>query len=337
MKRARSSLLTSAVAILCVVLLGSGTALGGRSGTTTAARSRPTSNDWCKPLRVFPPAPHLHPLTASAAQLRASGFPSRPPASDRKAFARWQAVVSHAKHYETPHPICGITSHTSYYWGFWAGHVVPRSDYGGSYITQVESEWVQPKVNGDANYTNYQDAPDTSYWAGMGASDLIQAGADSINTSTPQYRFWTEDWPAQNTIWEGPVIRPTDTAYVDVTYDGNNQATYFLENMTTGAYQSFTNAAPDVGNGYADYINERVNNLYLPETGSVYVSDNYFWQANGSFNQLTPGRDDVIVMTSNCTSSGTVLSQPGNLASDGSFYQQWENRKPYSDCTGGGP
>lgn len=133
------------------------------------------------------------------------------------------------------------------YTGIWAGHVVPDSYVGSSGFNWTESTWTQPSVPGDSHYSNYQAAPDASLWTGLGVTSLLQAGADSISTGTPQCRFWTEDYPYEGTIWEGPIIRPGNLACVYIQYRGNDETYYFLESETTGSYQPFMNYSPDVG------------------------------------------------------------------------------------------
>jgi hypothetical protein len=193
---------------------------------------------------------------------------------------------------------------------------------------KTQTEWTQPSVPGDSGYTNYQTAPDASFWGGIGVDDLLQAGCDSIATKSQQYRCWTEDYP-ENTIWEGPAAAPNDLMYSLVDYLGGNVTYYYLENVTTGEAQSFDNASPDVGSNAANFINERLNGLYLPNFGSTYMSDNYFWQSNNTEHELTR-TNNLIIMTSNCKSSGTVLSDPGGV-SNGAFWIYWEHSSPYNN------
>ena len=195
------------------------------------------------------------------------------------------------------------------------------------------SEWKQPSVSGDSNYTDYNTAPDVSFWVGTGETNLIQAGADSIATSTPQYRFWTEDYPPANTVWEGPPVHPGDWVIVVYEqYNGSSKgtATYFLEDVTTNVYSSFTNPAPYNGFKAANFISERMNGLYLPKFADVSVVDNYFGTDSKTW-LLSVNNNQRWVMSSNCTSGGTILSEPTGVASDGSFTQHWLAKSPYSN------
>jgi peptidase A4-like protein len=292
-----------------------------RGGTSPSEQQALAQYEECKPLKVFHPPASFKPLTASADQLRNAGYPARPPKTHKREYSIWVRAMSRPLHFTDPNPVCTATKHSVTDSGNWAGYEVPESDYGYP-IDATVSAWVQPAVSGNSNYTNYQDAPDASFWTGTGLVDIIQAGCDSIATSTPQYRCWTEDYP-QGTVWEGPVVRPGQTVYVADYYEGSNVAEYYIENETTGETQSFTNPAPDVGLGSADYINERVGSDYLPAFGSVAVSSNYFSVNTGStYDTYQPGSNaNEYIMTG---STGTVMSSPSAIQSNGNFTQEFK-------------
>lgn len=272
------------------------------------------------------PKASFKPLTASDAQLAANGYPPRPPSSDRQALASWTYAVKRA-HFEVPHPVCGSTRHSTIPSGIWSGHVVPESLYNVP-IVQTASSWIQPSVPADSNYSNYKDAPDASFWTGTGLVYIIQDGCDTIATATVQYRCWTEDYP-QNTIWEGPVVAPDDTVYAYDDYLGSNETSFYIENVTTGEAQAFTNHTPYVGLGSADYINERLSGLYLPDYGGTEMTGNSFYLQNGNYYGLgDSGGNNIYVMTSNCKSSGQVLSSPSFLSGD-NFFLNFEASSPY--------
>jgi hypothetical protein len=280
----------------------------------------------CQPQHVF--VPHgFKPLHASNAQLLAHGFPPRPPKSQHQARNQWMHVIGRARRFEVPHPVCGTGRRGTVYSGNWAGRVVPRSDFGFRLFTASQSEWVQPSVPGDTHYHNYNDAPTVSIWTGVGVANLMQAGVDSISTVHPRYRFWTEDFP-QNMVWEGPRIRGGQTAFVYVRNAGRHRAYYFLENVTTGAYSTFSNSLPYVGTNAANFVLERPNGLYLPAFRSLSVWDSYFWQRRTSY-QLTAVSNRWI-MTSNCASGGVLLARPTGV-SGGQFRQAWRHSRPFSN------
>ncbi len=309
-------------------LLAGGVSQAAAQAPAPHSATAAAGHQWCDPLKVFLPKASFRPLRASAAQLKANGFPARPPTSDPGALAEWKQIVEHAKHFTVPHPVCGTTKHSDIYNGYWAGHLVPKSDYSDSSVVQTEAQWTQPSVPGDSNYPNWQTAPDTSFWDGIGLATLMQAGCDSIASSTPTYKCWTEDYP-QNTIWEGPAAHPGDLMLSEVSYLGGNITYYLLENETAGTAESFDNATPDVGSNSADFINERIGGRYLPKFGTVRMSGNKFWQANNTEHDLTTTnvRYD---MTSNCKSSGTPLVNTGSV-SGGAFSLTWESASPFTN------
>ncbi len=327
-RRGRIQLGISLLSAIALLMAFSPVASAQRPGhVLTGAVASP-----CAPLSVFPPPPPgFAPGSASATDLQTYGFPPRPAAGPDAgaAMTAWQTAVNAAQHYEVPQPICTSVTHTAYT-GIWAGYVAPRANYSDAAFTWSESQWVQPSVPANSNYTNWQDAPTASFWDGIGVTSLIQAGVDSISMNTPQYRYWTEDYP-NGSIYEGPAISPGQSAYVYLQYQGNQTTYYYLENVTTGHYQTFTNASPYVGSNAANFINERLGGHGLPKFGTANVSQSYFGAAQTT-HQLVSTKSTKYVMTSNCTSTGTVLSSPSSMDSYGNFTQTWKNSSPYSDA-----
>lgn len=284
------------------------------------------STTWCKPMQVFAPNVGFNPGLATPGELQAAGFPPRPPRSQPGLLRAWLSAISRAHAFVRPDPVCGKRRRGPVYSGNWAGHVVPKRYYGNAAFTGSQSEWVQPAVSADPNYSDYNNAPAVSVWTGVGVAHLMQAGVDSIATAKPTYKFWTEDYP-QYMIWEGPTIRPGQVVYVYTKNIGGNQAYYFLENVTTGSYSAFTNALPFVGTDAVNFVVERPAHFYLPSFSSVKVWNNYFWQNDNSY-QLTSSNDSW-VMTSTCGLAGTLLSRPSEV-SGGQFADAWSHSRPFS-------
>lgn len=214
-------------------------------------------------------------------------------------------------------------SHTITSQPAWAGHWIPQNacSTNGAFTWTV-SDWIQPSVPGDSSYpdSSWQSAPAASFWNGIGgihSGNLIQAGADSIATKDPEYRFWTEDYPL-GSIYEGPVISPGQEAYVYVEYGGNNTTYFFLENMTTSQYQSFTNSTPYVDTSTAEFINEKLGS-YLPNfgknvpyDGSEYGNGTYTYQLYPCYN--TYWMED---------NSNYIMSEPTEADSSDDFTNNW--------------
>ena len=312
------------IALVVALIASSSVVSVTLSGASTSGSSSydASANAACQPLQVYGASgPLASPLTASDSELKAAGYPPRP-VENVSALAGWEHAMNSVKNFTTPQPVCGSTTHALVNSNIWAGHVVNNSDFGGVHFTSSESIWTQPSVSGNSGYSNYLFAPAASFWTGIGVSSLIQAGADSIATGTPQYRFWTEDYPA-DTIWEGPVIRPGNQAYVYVEYIGSYQANYFLENVTTGEAQAFTNAATYVGYNAANFINERMGSYYLPNFGSTTMSSNGF--GSSSTNWSLTSTNDKVTMIASC---GTVMSQPAGVSTDSHFALNWYSSSP---------
>jgi hypothetical protein len=189
-----------------------------------------------------------------------------------------------------------------------------------------------PAVLGDSSYTDPDNAPTASFWVGLSDNvSIIQAGADSIATSTPEYRFWIEDYNSGNPsgtglVWDGPTITAGQTAYISITYNGNATSDFFLENQTTEDFTPVPNySTPYVpSNPSALFINERpmdnaAGGPYMPNYGSSEFSGCYYGNPNepGQIWTLDSSSNED-VMTTNGLPTGFPLAQPGPVA-DGDF------------------
>jgi hypothetical protein len=107
-----------------------------------------------------------------------------------------------------------------------------------------------------------------------------------------------------------------------------------MDDIRTGETESFTNAAPNVDQSTADYIVERLQdsntNDYLPNFGTVVMSNDYFYSASNGY-RLVSTENQKYVMTSDCTSTGKILSAPGSI-DNGQFSQVWYASSPYKNC-----
>jgi hypothetical protein len=310
------------------------------------SRYRRDASNSCQPVKVFsqPPA-DFDPTVASDSALQQYGFPPRPSTgANSPALQTWTQAVGSQPTFVPPDPVCTSRLHADLYTNNWAGHVALNTNFPGSpHFTYAESSWTQPSVAGNGNYpdTEWASAPAASFWVGTGYNDILQAGVDSISVADSEYRFWTEDFPAGSN-YEGPVISPGDVAYVSVEYLGNGTESYYLDNLTTNKASSFVNPAPYDGWGSADFVMERLTgdalgDDYLPGFADTLVTSNDFGSATQSFNLTTNNQRDII--SSDCTSTGTILSRPTAVDnSTSNFTQKFYNSRPYSDTcnpTGG--
>jgi len=209
--------------------------------------------------------------------------------------------------------------------GPWAGYSAIGSNNGNAAYYDTSAEWNVSSVPGDSSYPNSDwnsnETPAVSAWTGMGGTSnapsdvIIQAGTEDFATATPEYRFWTEYYP-NKPIYEGPVINAYDAVYVDVEYLGNGQTYYYLENTTTGAYDSFTNATPDYNGSSAEYEVEQ-NGSFLPDFGDINFTDcQNMWNTGSGLLNTENYWQDVLI-----NGSGYVMAEPvGNsVNSSGGF------------------
>jgi Peptidase A4 family len=332
---------TLALALASAAAVASG--LAGASGPAAASAARwpglsgpapaqAVRHGSCAPLRVLRPSRQLRPLTASNAQLAASGLPTRPPASAVRATAIWEIAVTHARRWVAPDPVCTSLHRAPTPTTAWAGHVVPNSLYGGKSFGEVSAQWTQPAVRGDAaDPRPTARTPIASFWVGIqGSKDLIQAGSDSVATKKPRYRFWTEDYP-KPLVYEGPAIHAGDKLLVQVKYLGHKKTSYFLENVTDGTFSDFTNGSPYVQEQQADFLNE-CDGAFLPKYQQMTFSDNVFFSARGKEFSLTGGRNVAEYMTSNGKASGKVMAVTSAVGADHSFTDTWRSSPHANKC-----
>lgn len=278
-----------------------------------------------QPLATYPPMAGFNPITASAAELAQNHFPPRP--TSGPALTAWDATYGRATHYAPPDPVQGTnpvapplaTSSSPSSAG--AYNSLNSLNWSGYFITassaSAQAIWEQkPVAVGDD--TNFETAPQVAFWTGLGGintENLIQAGASSISTyPSAQYRFWTEDYP-QDPVFEGPVIRPDDYAFVSVSYDGADSTTYFLEDQTTGNYSYFTNDTPYVDLTTTDCIAESPYDIW-PDWGETTFTD-----CSGSEYALAPGVFDTEVFL--YSSTGILRGTPGPVNGNNAGFNDW--------------
>jgi hypothetical protein len=307
----RMMLIVSTVAISGLGALSTPLLVAAAAAGPTAPPASPGLLGTCAPAS-------FDPLTASAASLLQYGFPARP--SDAVAAAAWTQAMLHAQDcvtvpLESGGPIHAVTTKN------YAGYEIPDQYVGSEHFVETESGWVQPSVPGNSKYSNYQDAPDASFWSGMGVNYIIQSGCDSIATATPTYKCWIEDYGGSSSDdiedW-GLTVSPGDEIYDGDDYLGNGYTDFFIENESTDQYWTPKIATPWVGYGTADFINEWVNYSTLPFPD--YGSTSFFGPNAGSSDsetaQLSSSNGDELEMT-----NGTY---PGAINNDFSyFYVYW--------------
>lgn len=304
-----------------------------------------------------PPA-GFNPLTASDEELARYYFPPRPDASEEESYAQWVDLMSNYK--GTPEPELVVTvkpadkqdnsilarnmrSYTTCYSDIWSGY---ESDLGKSsslLYTQVQMDYVHPSVNSPGEY--YLN----SIWTGLGGKGvdiLVQAGTanDGVDpNSLPANYAWFEYLceEAGGSISMKPVsleISPGDKIHVYVSFQkANDLFSYHIANNTTGKSVSNTvNLSADkyYDGTTAEWVVERTqyvfNNKRVPrdlgDYGTVILTNckatlntSNTWLDLDSLSEL-----HRVIMTSDKTPSGTVLSEPGDLSSGDTCTCTWK-------------
>jgi hypothetical protein len=311
-RRLRAVVTRTTIISTALLLISAFSCLSAVEPAQAAAAVRP----WYEPVSVFHAPAGFDPATASTAELRKLGFPAKP--TGTAALAIWRSAVSRIKHWEVPHPVPGTKpmessnapatgggGFSAYTDQYWAGHQVPESNFGGTPISYAEAEWTVGKVSANSSYAvsgcRGFTAPLIAEWAGLGdnivdgSGDIIQSGTFSCSASASTYGFWTEDFP-NNPVFEGPAVSGGNEAYVQVSYNGNDTTTYFLENVTTGTAQVFTNDSPYVDESTVEFILEHPggDGPAMPNYGTVDFSECEFVNGSGAYT-LTTDNNKIIM------------------------------------------
>jgi Peptidase A4 family len=235
------------------------------------------------------PSPNFNPLTASAAEQVANGFPAMPDdPHHRERYARVWGRLKNKFHYVEPtfrvnrdrrhgprqrRPREG--TETS---GNWSGGVVYAP--AGQSFQWIEGDWVIPAVDAPTQNEWYYCAS----WIGIdgdGSGDVFQAGVQSEvyasgSSVTPIYYAWWEWFPAYEVEITNFPVSPGDMMTMllcSAQGAGSTTGTVYWTNITTGATTNATLTAPSgtqlIGN-CAEWIVE--GNGPLPDYGEVFFS-----------------------------------------------------------------
>jgi hypothetical protein len=229
------------------------------------------------------PAAGLNPLTMSANDLAAWGYPPQPgPNAAPQAYAIWVQAVTAAQtrifpwlqrsnrahgptlgsqsidlSNSTPAVASAVNSALGSY--NWSGYLNTNTD--GALFTSVFAQYVVPRA---------QQAPGTctggwdysSTWvgldgAGAGANDVLQAGtyadaycgpsdddSPSTQTTATNYSAWYEWYPINATAISGLTIKPGDNIFVEVWSTSTTSGSVFVVDLNTQQYVSVNLTAP---------------------------------------------------------------------------------------------
>lgn len=162
-------------------------------------------------------------------------------------------------------------------------------------FTSVTANWIQPTAlcaGGDQQ---------TGFWVGLsGSGTIAQLGtAANCNGTTPDYYSWWEMYPAAG-VPVSNVTEPGDHMHASVVYDGDNNFTMVLKNVTRG--WTMTEDKTQVSTGGT------------PTSANVIVEANSDTGAAGSSGNVT---DFGTVTFSGATANGKPLGDwtlwTGNL------------------------
>jgi hypothetical protein len=285
------------------------------------------------------PALDVDPLSLSAADLVARGYPPRPdPKAAPGQYQKWVSLLSHRPTVIEPHvvknpsrvhgPIRGLaangTSNASGTSNNWSGYVIATGNAAPAY-GEIFGAWYVPRAYAESGFwhLNY-----SSFWVGMdgyGTPDVVQAGTDE-NTQTvfglqfSSYGAWTEWYPLSSQSISNFSVNPGDEIYCWVwvgTANDTWSATggvgwFYVWNVTqnnVAAYLSTAAPSGTVFNGHqAEWVMERptvngsVANLANYSSARIYDA----WAYDYAYQTHYYGSDYSINVT--MANGSTVLS-----------------------------
>jgi hypothetical protein len=260
-----------------------------------AAAAQPVATNLAGTLAIPAPPAAFNPLYASNRALAANGFPRRPDALRApEAFGVWRMAMLSVRHRIVPSLARTRMRHNPMQYS---------SNWSGAALTDLAVKWepgsfksiwavytVPTVVRPAGSCSGWRYS---SEWAGLDGyltSDVVQAGVEadgycgSNGGFSASYTAWYEWYPDYSINITNFAINPNDKIVVIVAADSATEASYYVEDETTGDYVSLQSAAPPgtlyVGNS-AEWITERpeVNNKlstladYGQETYNAYAFD----------------------------------------------------------------
>jgi hypothetical protein len=212
----------------------------------------------------------------------------------------------------------------------WAGYVVQTSfaHPKASAIEAVDAVWNVPTVDcsgiGASDYAS-------AFWVGIdgfSSSSVEQIGTDSdCVQGTAVYYAWYELYP-KDSVTLGMTLTPGDEVHAKITYMGNQQFQFSLNDTTNAQSVTITETSTIAQRVSAEWIAEapvyRHHILSLSEFGPVD-----FLNASVTINGRTGPIDSdqwkfqTIVMEA---VDGTIKATPSDLVNGNSFSIIWEHR-----------
>lgn len=285
--------------------------------------------------RVPVPPSSFDPLSATASELEAYGFPPRP--SEAPDLAEWTSEMRAWK----PTPDYGLcqmseplgsaaqvspiddTSSWAHTGSSWSGYVAKQTTT--TYIA-TQGDFYQA-----AYHTTYCDKPMLwGSWTGLGGyySDtggIIQTGtAVSISGSSPTYYAWTEVYPLLPKTWSQVVVHPGDHIHTYVVYQrSTGLTTMYVADDTTGTQKSEIETQPlqYYDGRTAEAIDERNGDSPLLNFGSVGWFNLKVQKTSGTWYNLGTQSPEAQEIYSNFTKQ--ILSLPDGMSSSTAFTDRW--------------
>lgn len=295
---------------------------------------------------LVPPS-SFDPLNASDEELEKYCFQPRP--SDKSKLNEWKNLMCSYRNTPIPklsvnnmkrtheHSYDSTSTYASYstrYSKIWSGYESNLGTNPANTYSQVQMDYIQPTIS-SVNGTCFN-----SYWVGLGGRNsgkLVQAGTATQNTNT--HYAWYEylsDNATSVTMQkiESLTINAGDSIHTYISFEKeNNKFTYYIANNTTGCSASgyvLLNASNYYDGTTAEWIVERCSNgvgpYHLGEYGTITISNCKckFLNVANWYDLTSCSGLYKVIMSSNQSYSGRILSTPGSPYNANCFSCVWK-------------
>lgn len=286
------------------------------------------------------PSAGFNPLTASAAQLRQYGFPSRP--ANPSALRGWTtAMAAYRSDVPPVGPLRVATSvrpsesYATYYTN-WAGYSAGNINGTANTYVAVKADLTIPST------TSCSNSNGLGFWIGLGgtngADNLVQQGVECGNTalgSGSAYRAFTE---FANTA--APVVfcgyaswtfAVGHVIYQNMSFEASpKKAFFYIEDESTGVAHSCSSSPPGGGWSFrgntADWVGEAPSEV-AANFGSIGFTNTYA-EVGSTSSWVTMGSQSTTEWISGLDSSVYCISPQGIGSGKTTFTDKWHE----SDC-----
>lgn len=192
----------------------------------------------------------------------------------------------------------------------WSGYINTSNE---QIYNTAQAYWTEPTLQASRCSQN-----SATFWAGLGRFNSKQLAQDGTALNVPgfgEHQAWSEVLPTQSSMVAANLYTTPGAQFVSsVTYEGNNNFSFYMYNFATGQATSFVVNAYGCDGSTAEYIAERpTTNGTIDNLSNFGTIDFISAETNG--NSIGTYGHSAITMTD----GNTTLAIPSALYGGSSF------------------